>query len=88
MGKKTEYSVRVDGIFLTPLTESVRNNGIFLTASVDAVRVRHTCLRVWPCLGRRVGARAAEKFFSKNMDVILRLCRARWYIHLSILSNV
>ena len=44
--------------------------------------------RVWPCLGRRVGARAVEEIFSKNMVVILRLCRARWYIQLSILSNV
>ena len=54
--KVTEYSVKSDGIFLTPLTESVRNNGIFLTASVDAVSVRRTCLRV-------AGACGGGKFF-------------------------
>ena len=51
-GKETEYSVRLDGIFLTPLTESVRNNEIFLTASVDAVSVPGTCLRVAGAWGR------------------------------------
>ncbi|KAB2632446.1 S ribonuclease [Pyrus ussuriensis x Pyrus communis] len=45
-------------------------------------RARHV-----PARGRRVGARAAVENFSKNMVVILRLCRARWYIQLSILSN-
>ena len=44
--KETEYSVKSDGIFLTPLTESVKTDGIFLTASVDAVSVPGTCLRV------------------------------------------
>ena len=55
-GKVTEYSVKSDGIFLTPLTESVKTDGIFLTASVDAVSVPGTCLRV-------AGACGGEIFF-------------------------
>ena len=50
--KVTEYSVKSDGIFLTPLTESVKTDGIFLTASVDAVSVHRTCLRVAGAWGR------------------------------------
>ena len=50
--KVTEYSVKSDGIFLTPLTESVRTNGIFLTAAVDVVSVPDTCLRVAGTWGR------------------------------------
>ena len=85
--KTGEYSVKFNGIFLTAVTASVKFNGIFrqfngifLTASVDTVSVHGT----WP----RVGARAWSKNYFKNMGVILRLCRARWYIHLSNLSNV
>ena len=50
--KMTEYSVKSDGIFLTPLMESVRTNGIFLTALVDAVSVPGTCLRMVGAWGR------------------------------------
>ncbi|KAB2600290.1 S ribonuclease [Pyrus ussuriensis x Pyrus communis] len=41
--RMTEYSVSLDGIFLTALTESVRVNEIFLTVLTDAVSVPDTC---------------------------------------------
>ena len=50
--KMTEYSVSLDGIFLTALTASVRFNGIFLTALTDAVSVPGTCLHVADAWGR------------------------------------
>ncbi|KAB2625898.1 hypothetical protein D8674_017558 [Pyrus ussuriensis x Pyrus communis] len=54
--KTTEYSVSLDGIFLTPLTESVKVNGIFLTALTDAVSVPGTCLRVAGACGRALAS--------------------------------
>ena len=50
--KTTEYSVSLDEIFLTALTESVKVNGIFLMALTDAVSVAGTCLHVAGAWGR------------------------------------
>ena len=62
--KMTEYSVNLDRIFLTVLTESVRVNGIFLTALTDAVSVPGTCLRVGGVCGRALaGACGVGKIF-------------------------
>ena len=77
---------------LTEYSDAVKVNRIFqeyswrrqLTPSVCTARGR----RVWPCLGRRVGAREQSKNYFKNITTLVTSCRSRWYIQIPKLTFV